>query len=58
MEARAAIEVAARLEALGVHVRSVELVGEAKRIAEFRERGGNRAMRRATARAERRKGRR
>lgn len=48
---------AARLESMGVVVRSVELSEEAKRRREFYERGGNRAMRRSAARAARRRGR-
>lgn len=53
-----AIQRAARLEALGITIRSAELREEAKRHREFVESGGNRAMRRAAARAQRRKGRR
>jgi hypothetical protein len=48
---RDALPVAARLEQMGVVVRSVELSEEARLHREFAERGGNRAMRRAKARA-------
>jgi hypothetical protein len=51
-----ALETARRLEALGVVVRSAELADEAKRQQEFQQ-NGNRAMRRAAARAKRRRGR-
>ncbi len=42
-----ALERAARLEHMGVHVRSEELAALAKRRNEFFLNGGNRAMRRA-----------
>jgi hypothetical protein len=44
-----------RLEELGFVVRSRELEQAAKAMVEFHERGGNRAMRRAKAKAARRK---
>lgn len=48
-----ALNTAARLETLGLEVRSVELSAEAKRIRDFHEQGGNRAMRRAAKRKKR-----
>jgi hypothetical protein len=42
---------------MGIEVRSAELRAEATTLREFSERGGNRALRRAQARALRRKGR-
>lgn len=47
---------AARLEAMGITVRSAEIRDFAAEQRAFVERGGNRAMRRAAARARRRKG--
>jgi hypothetical protein len=44
-----------RLEELGVVIRSRELEQAAKAFVEFHARGGNRAMRRAAAKAARRK---
>lgn len=44
-----------RLEELGLVVRSATLAKEARELLEFNARGGNRAMRRAAARASRRK---
>lgn len=52
-----ALQTAARLEAMGIAVRSPSLLEKQQTMIEFRERGGNRAMRRATKRAQRRKGR-
>jgi hypothetical protein len=52
-----ALRTVARLEQLGVAVRSPELENEARRINEFYERGGNRAMRRAAAKQRRSRGR-
>jgi hypothetical protein len=52
-----AIERAARLQQMGVEVRSPELEGEAARMRAFADRGGNREMRRSAQRAARRKGR-
>lgn len=43
-----------RLQELGFVVRSRELSTAAKTLAEFHARGGNRAMRRAAAKARRR----
>ena len=54
---RDALDTAARLEALGVEVRSAELHAEAKRLQDWHASGGNRAMRRAAARAGKLKGR-
>ena len=47
MNTRDALDTAARLDALGVEVRSAELHAEAKRLQDWHARGGNRAMRRA-----------
>ena len=44
-----------RLEELGLVIRSRELQETARRFVEFNKRGGNRAMRRAAAKAARRK---
>ena len=55
VKTREALGIASRLEAVGVIVRSRELEAEAKAIREFHERGGNRAMRRAAAKAARRR---
>lgn len=49
------LEIAARLAAAGIEVRSAELLDGAKRLNEFHDRGGNRALRRAAAKAARRK---
>lgn len=49
-----ALNTAARLEAMGITIRSVELSEEAKRRRDFIERGGNRRMRRAAAKAKKR----
>lgn len=46
---------AARLEAMGVHVRSAELTDLARRTNDFHANGGNRAMRRAAARTTRKR---
>jgi hypothetical protein len=54
MNDRTAIETAARLEQMGVHVRSAELAEKAKQLRDFNARGGNRAMRRAAKHAKRR----
>lgn len=51
----AALVRAARLEQLGVTVRSPELERQAAELKQFYERGGNRAMRRQAARAQRRR---
>jgi hypothetical protein len=45
-----------RLSELGFEVRSPSLLEQAKTVNEFNARGGNRRMRRAAARARRRKG--
>lgn len=57
------LERASRLEEMGISIRSAELVEQAKTIREraeraraFVSRGGNRAMRRAAARARRKRG--
>lgn len=50
-----ALQRTGRLEELGFVVRSRELAQTAKAIVEFKNRGGNRAMRRAAAKADRRK---
>lgn len=50
-----ALQRTGRLEELGFVVRSPELIKAAKSIVEFNNRGGNRAMRRAAAKAARRK---
>lgn len=52
-----ALQVAARLQTLGVDVRSVELKETVDQHVVFRASGGNRAMRRAAARSTRRRGR-
>ena len=44
-----------RLEELGLVVRSASLAQEAREVAAFVERGGNRRMRRAAAKARRKK---
>lgn len=56
MNDRQALETAARLAALGIDVRSAELNRTAARHRDFHANGGNRAMRRAARRAQRRKG--
>lgn len=43
------LQTVARLEAMGVVVKSPELREQAKQLNEFYARGGNRAMRRAAA---------
>lgn len=48
--------IAARLEAMGVHVRSVELRERNETVKSFVENGGNRAMRRAAKRGQRKRG--
>ncbi len=48
-----ALDRAARLAAMGLEVRSVELADEAKRIADWNLKGGNRKMRRQAAKAKR-----
>ena len=53
-----ALATAQRLEELGLVIRSAELQEEAKQLVAFRGRGGNRAMRRAAARAARKRARR
>lgn len=50
-----AIRTAARLQELGLVVKSPTLAGVARDLNEFHARGGNRQMRRAAARAARRK---
>ena len=52
-----ALKTAARLEALGITVRSSELLETAQRHQAFVAAGGNRAMRRAAKRAQRKRGR-
>jgi len=52
-----AIERAARLEQMGIAIKSPELQAVAKNLTEFRQSGGNRAMRRAAKRSMRRRGR-
>lgn len=52
-----ALATAARLEQMGLHVRSAELREKANAIVAFGENGGNRAMRRAAKRAQRKRGR-
>jgi hypothetical protein len=52
-----ALETARRLSELGVVVRSAELHETAKAHARFVANGGNRAMRRSTARAQKKRGR-
>lgn len=44
-----------RLEELGLAIRSEEIKAIAREIGEFHARGGNRAMRRAAARASQRR---
>lgn len=51
-----ALERAHRLERMGLLVRSDELADEAKRLEMFYANGGNRAMRRAAARAAKKTG--
>jgi hypothetical protein len=48
------LQAAGRLEQLGITVRSAELAETAKKMRDFNE-TGNRALRRAKARAERRR---
>jgi hypothetical protein len=48
---RAAIETAARLEQMGIEIRSAELVEKATQLRDFNARGGNRVMRSAAKRA-------
>lgn len=48
--------IAARLEAMGVQVRSVELRERNETVKSFVENGGNRAMRRAAKRGQRKRG--
>jgi len=50
-----ALQRTGRLEELGFVIRSRELADAAKTLIEFKNRGGNRAMRRAAAKAARRK---
>lgn len=50
-----ALAAAHRLSELGVDVRSPELLEQAKTMRDFQARGGNRAMRRAAAKAARRR---
>lgn len=50
------IATARRLEAMGLHIPSPELVERAKEIRTFGDSGGNRAMRRQAKRAMRQKG--
>lgn len=57
MNPDAAAKIADRLTQIGVTVRSPELVQHVRARNEFYERGGNRQMRRAAARTQRRKGR-
>lgn len=52
-----ALQAAARLQEMGFSVRSPELLEKAQAINTFRERGGNRAMRRAAKRANRKRSR-
>jgi hypothetical protein len=52
-----AIATARRLEEMGIAIRSPELVAKASTMNEFIQGGGNRAMRRASKRATRRRGR-
>lgn len=52
-----ALKIAARLEQIGITVRSPELKAESEALDAFYARGGNRAMRRAAKRAARRPGR-
>lgn len=51
-----ALHCAQRLHELGIIVRSPELSDQAKRLNEFNGAGGNRAMRRAAARAAKKSG--
>ncbi len=53
-----ALEQAARLQSIGVVVRSAEIAETAAQLRAFGEAGGNRAMRRAAKRVMRGKGRR
>ncbi len=48
-----ALDRAARLAAMGLEVRSVELTAEAKALWEWHAKGGNRQMRRQAAKAKR-----
>lgn len=50
-----ALQRAARLQEMGIAIRSSELSERAKTVNEFVTNGGNRAMRRAAARAKRRR---
>lgn len=50
-----ALERTQRLQELGLAIRSEELAQAARRLREFNARGGNRRMRRAAAKAARRK---
>lgn len=52
-----AIDRAARLQELGIEIRSAELREKASDFRGFYERGGNRHMRRAAERAKRKRGR-
>lgn len=51
-----AIETAGRLQELGIFVRSAEIREKAEAINQFYEKGGNRAMRRAAKRAQKKRG--
>jgi hypothetical protein len=53
----AALEIAGRLEAMGVTIRSAELLEVADTLRTFEAGGGNRAMRRRFKRSFRRRGR-
>lgn len=55
MNDQEAIEIAVRLQAIGVEVRSAELRETAEKQRAFVEAGGNRAMRRQAKRAKRRR---
>jgi hypothetical protein len=50
IDVKKALDTAARLEGMGIVVRSAELREQAASARSFYERGGNRAMRRAAAR--------
>jgi hypothetical protein len=52
-----ALERCARLERMGLIVKSAKLAETAEKLHTFRAAGGNRAMRRAAARATRKRGR-
>jgi hypothetical protein len=54
---RDALQLAGRLQALGIAIRSAELSQKARATNEFVQRGGNRAMRRARKRAMKKRGR-